>query len=457
MRQKLGFIITVVLVIGLLLVMNSLTFVTEEKERDSELLPDRSSYHRGPTGTKALYDLLSEGGYSVMRWRENPERLLSQDAVKTFLIVGDTREPIDGEEATNILHWVKRGGRLVLVDRRPDVELVPASGNWSITTQLMNFPNSEVNPADASLMTENVKSALPSQATLFTQTVQEVKPSRFAAAVRFSFERPKVPDAKDFDPTILDEPPPPEPIPETAGIEPRSPAPVVHLEAENGALLIDYPHGNGRIIVLSDPYIFSNGGIGLANNVQLALNMVTSGGGLIAFDEYHQGHAATRNALVSYFSGTPILAMIAQLVFLIALIVWTRGRRFARPLPLPQVDRRSSLEFVASMAEVQQRARALDLALENIYSRLRRVLARYAGLEYNSPRKEIAARVAMRAPVDVRGLEVLMKQCEEAINGEHISEKQALNLVARLREVESKLGLRMRSRDVKQAAQKVGG
>jgi len=35
--------------------------------------------------------------------------------------------------------------------------------------------------------------------------------------------------------------------------------------------------------------------------------------------------------------------------------------QFARPLPLPRVDRRSTLEFVASMAELQERAQAFDL------------------------------------------------------------------------------------------------
>jgi uncharacterized protein DUF4350 len=461
MRQRLGFVITVVVVIGILIAMNSLTFVTQEEKHDSELLPDRSTYHRGPTGTKALYDLLSEGGYSVMRWRENPERLLSESSVKTFVIVGNTKQTIDEGEASNILHWVKRGGQLVLIDRRPEVPMLPSSGDWYVATQLSRFPDADVDPSNQGVMTDGVKPLTPSQETLLTHGIHEVMPSRFAAKAIFSLNLAVEKEGVGtHSPNIFDddeEAPPPEPITETAAADPASPAPVIHLQDEQGPLLIDYVLGNGRIILLTDPYMVSNGGISLADNVQLALNILGSAGGLIAFDEFHQGHAASRNALISYFSGTPILPLAAQLLFLILLIVWNRGRRFARPLPLTEVDRRSALEFVASMAEVQERSRAFDLAIENIYSRMRRLLARYAGLEYNSPRKEIAARVALRAPVDVSGLEVLMKQCEEAINGQPISEKQALNLVVRLRELESKLGFRMRSRDVKQAAQKVAG
>jgi hypothetical protein len=208
-------------------------------------------------------------------------------------------------------------------------------------------------------------------------------------------------------------------------------------------------------VLLGDPYLVANNGIGLKDNLQLALNLVTASGGLIAFDEYHQGHGVTQNALISYFSETPLLVLCAQLGLLVLLVLWTKSRRFARPLPLPHIDRRSKLEFVASMAELQERSRAFDLAIENIYSRTRRVLVRYAGLDYNSPRSEIAARIASRSTLDRHQLETLMRQCEETINGARVNWRQSIDLVKRLREVERTLGLRMRSRDVRQAAKNV--
>jgi len=121
-------------------------------------------------------------------------------------------------------------------------------------------------------------------------------------------------------------------------------------------------------------------------------------------------------------------------------------------LPLPHVDRRSSLEFVASMAELEQRAKAHDLALENIYARVRRVLVRHAGLSNASPRAEIASRVAARSGINRQELESLMRRCEDTINGAPTSGKQALRLAKRLREIESALGLKTRARDLKQAA-----
>lgn len=314
-----------------------------------------------------------------------------------------------------------------------------------------SFPFVDVDPSDPKDMTESVTALQPVQPTLFTQSVQAVLPSRFASRVRITpIKKPAAGAKDDADEDYEDEETDSE-----SDAQVRSPAPVIHVADELGALLVDYPHGAGRIIILSDPYMVANGGLQLRDNLRLAINAITSSGGLIAFDEYHQGRGITRNAFVGYFAGTPVLPIAAQIVVLVLLVLWTRGRRFGRPLPLKQVDRRSSLEFVASMSELQQRSRAFDLAIENIYSRTRRVLARHAGVDYNSPRALIASRVASRSSLDAHQLETLMRQCEETINGAPIHWRRAIDLVKRLREVERTLGLSMRTRDTRQAAESI--
>lgn len=459
MRRRFGIILTFVVAIGVLVAINSLAYVSEEEKRDSELTPNRSSYNGGATGTRALYELLSESGYKVMRWRESPERLLGNAGaqVKTFVIVGHTRVPVSDEEADSLRHWVMKGGRLVIIDRRPEPALLPRAGEWRVTAEYLNFPGLDTDPADAEQMTKEVKPVKPSQPTLFTRDVESVMPSKFMSAIRFTPETSEERANEDgtengnagsrAGEVVVDE--------TITSSQPVSPAPVAHLTSSENPLLVDYPHGQGRIVVLSDPFIVANGGISLADNLQLATNLVLSSDGMIAFDEFHQGRGITRNAFASYFAGTPVLPIFGQIILLILLLVWTGGRRFARPLPLPSVDRRSTLEFVASMAELQQRARAFDLAIENVYSRTRRVLARYAALDYNSPRAEIAKRVAERSSLDAHQLETLMRQSEEAINGGVITERRSIQLVRRLREVEASLGLRMRSRDVRQSAQNI--
>ena len=433
MRQRITIILTVLIVVGVLVIINIATYVKEETPHDSELVPRRTTYHSGPTGTRALYDVLSELGYPVMRWRELPSKLLDDNQrVSTFVIIGPTPVEVSPDESDVLRRWVTRGGRLVIIDRWPPALLLPQSGDWKVSSVAGTPPTATVDPQDPKQMTENVVALQPAQPTMLTEGVQSILPSRFSSHIDFGAGSDKASNNNDV-----------------------SPAPVAHFRNEKGALLVDYRFGNGRVVLLSDPYIVANSGISLNDNLLLAINVVGGEGGLIAFDEYHQGRGLTSNPFASYFAGTPIIAIAVQLVILIVFVLWTRGRRFARALPLSQVDRRSSLEFVASMSELQERSRAYDLAIENIYSRTRRALARHAAVEYNSSRALIASRVAMRSTLDAKELETLMRQCEEVINGAQINWKQSLDLVRRLREVESALGLRMRVRDIRQAAEHI--
>jgi uncharacterized protein DUF4350 len=460
MRQRLIIIGTLIIVVVVLVLLNAASYVKVEETPDSESSPDRSTYNGGPTGTRALYDFLNESGYQVARWRNSVSSLLSSTGPKpaTVVVIGATKLPFSKVEAREILLWVEAGGRLVIIDRIPEQDLLPKSGDWVVKTMMTSFPWPDLDPTDFEAMTRGVKAISPSQPTLLARNVETVMPSRFASAITFSRPPPakkknnnsnsshSVSDSDEDDDSASDD----EPKIEISTSE-VSPAPVANFMDERGSLLVEYPHGKGRIVLLSDPYIVANNGINRADNLQLAINVVAGSGGMVAFDEFHQGRGSTQNALIQYFEGTPVLAICAQLMLIGLAVVWSRGTRFGRPLPLPHVDRRSSLEFVASMAELHQRAKAHDLALENIYARLRRVLVRHAGLNQNASIGQIAARVAARSKLNQKQLESLMRSCEDTINGAPTGAKETLRLVTRLRDIEARLGLQERFRDTKQS------
>jgi hypothetical protein len=461
MRQRLIIFITLIAVIVVLIALNAASYVRVESVGDSEVSPDRSTFNSGATGTQALYDFLDESGQQVMRWRESTSSLLvlSDPKPSTLVVIGPLQVAYTNREARDLMQWVESGGRLVVVDRNPNPSLLAPDSEWLISSDPLGYPLSDLDPNNFEQMTSGMASLKPAQPTALARNVDSVMPSRFMGAITFA---PRTPDTRptpdevealtdDEEQDFESQPPAEAETPTGATKDERSTAPVVHVGEKRGALLVDYPYGKGRIVLLSDPYIVANNGISRADNLLLALNAVAASGGMIAFDEFHQGRPATHNELFRYFSGTPVLAICAQLALIGLAVVWSQGRRFARPLPLPQVDRRSKLEFVASMAELQQRARAHDLALENIYARVRRVLVRYGGVNNSTPRAEIARRVAMRSGLNREELETLMRNCEETINGAPTHAKEILRIAQRLRDIESKLGLRTRSRDAKQA------
>src|SRR5678815_785300 len=103
MRQRITVILTFVVIIGLLVVINTISHVQEEPEHDLEFAPNRSTYHSGPTGTRALHDFLNESGYRVMRWREPLSQLVKQGTrIATLVVVGDTRLPLEQDDIADL-------------------------------------------------------------------------------------------------------------------------------------------------------------------------------------------------------------------------------------------------------------------------------------------------------------------------------------------------------------------
>ncbi len=150
MRQRLIIIFSLIVVVIVLVVLNAASYVKIEPTADSESSPDRSTFNAGATGTRALYDFLHESGYPVARWRESTASLLSFSGPKpaTVVIIGETKVPVSKDERKELLHWVSSGGRLVIIDRTPDLKLLPDSGEWTIKTHVTNFPWFDLNPND---------------------------------------------------------------------------------------------------------------------------------------------------------------------------------------------------------------------------------------------------------------------------------------------------------------------
>src|SRR3982074_469367 len=108
MRQRLVIILALIVVVGVLVLLNAVSYVKIEQTADSEQSPDRSTFNSGATGTRALYDFLHESGYQVARWREPPSALLSFNGAKpaTLVIVGRTLVPFTKSEREDVLRWV---------------------------------------------------------------------------------------------------------------------------------------------------------------------------------------------------------------------------------------------------------------------------------------------------------------------------------------------------------------
>ena len=186
MKQRFLILIGIIILIVALIGLNAASFVQKEKEPDNELSPNRSSYNTGATGTRAFYDLLAETGRKVTRWQEPPSALLTagKNSPATFVIIGSVRREFEENEILALLDWVETGGKLVVIDREPNAELIKTTANWKIST-IPEIRQSifGVDPSNQTQMTDKIVAAKPVQPTIYTASINAVQPSRFASTV----------------------------------------------------------------------------------------------------------------------------------------------------------------------------------------------------------------------------------------------------------------------------------
>ncbi|MGH9846424.1 MAG: DUF4350 domain-containing protein [Blastocatellia bacterium] len=425
MRRYFGVAISIVLVIAVLIALSAAGNLELDRPTETEASPNRSSYNAGPTGARAFYQLLEESNFPVTRWREGYESLQDKAKDATLIVIGPFQFNfgLAELEGRQLRRWIAAGGRLLVISRFPRAQF----GDSVIHSRHKeNLDGWETPPEQSDRYVDPKSDELIVQPTGLTSDLQDLSFSKFATRMQFYA------DVAEFDPEL---PPKPEPAarpsagdetlssPTPASSPTTSPqtfpestpemapeeillggeetwvdtlyAPVVHLGDKDGAVLADFQYGQGRVMFLSDPFVIANNGISRGANVALALGLIQSlgdGGRRLLFDEYHHGYRNASNQLFSYFRGTPMLWLLLQGGLLSLLLVYTYGRRFARPLPLPQMDRHSPLEFVGSMANLQQAAEARDLALENIYPRFKAKLCRRLGLSSQARIDEIIHR-----------------------------------------------------------------
>jgi hypothetical protein len=377
----------------LLVALNFFLSAGSRQSQENESNGDRSSFASTPFGTLAYYTLLEETGYPVTRLTRSYTSLKDSSEIGTLILISlpPTSNP-DPEEFAEVERWVQAGGLLIVIDREIQIEL---PGNIQVHTT----------PA------------------YISSPVRPVQPTLFAKGVR----RLSVTNPSSY-------------------VSLTGSSTVVDIADNQGAIVADTKLGRGRVIFVTEPHIVANNGIDEDDNLALALNVLQGRpGGKIAFDEYHHGYGTgsllSGGGFLGYFKGTPVPWILLQVILISVFLIYSRGRRFARALPLKTERRTTNLEFVSSMANIARIARASGLAMENIYAEFRRRLCHYTGLgrDVDSPR--LAKEVASRSRISERSLRDLMARCERIIAGYRASDSEMLNLVTRIRDIESDLKL----------------
>ncbi len=239
--------------------------------RGSASLLVGSSYHDGPRGVSDLFRLLSRSGPRTGRWI----RPLTQLPPGGTLVVAAPSRALGREEQRQLLLHAEAGGTVVFVAE----ELPEAIEKRGISLQQVPLP--------AASRPQLPSPLVDPEAPLESRGMALVKPSAASLSLYGS---------------------------------------------SHGARIALAPAGQGRLLIVTDPFILSNEGIRRDGNLRFAWRLAHALPEPIWFDEFHHGFEPQRGMLAyARFKGLgPILLLLCAVAML---ALWRAKLRITSPLP----------------------------------------------------------------------------------------------------------------------------
>jgi len=357
----------------MLVVLAGGSFLASPPRSDAIQYP--SSYSPASQGSKAIYLLLQDLGYSVERW-ERPPTELPDPPEGDVLVLADPFLPISDGERAAVRRFVQDGGR-VLATGHQGADLVES---W----------NDKVHAAPGRPW-KTFKAAIPSPMTM---GVPEITMA-----------------------------------PEALYFTPLGPPPGQFGDGEE-TVVMTRRLGDGLLVWWAGATPLTNAGAPETSNLELALaSLGAPGEGRVLWDEYYHGQ---RGSLWTYLASTPVPWGFLQAAFIFVAAVATHGRRWGPVRACFEEPRLSPLEFVETVSDLYRRARASSGAVEIVYAPFRAALARRLGLQPAADALEIYRRAEERLRLSDRTLLDTLRAAERAVHDPALDDWQALQLVQSL-------------------------
>ena len=141
---------------------------------------------------------------------------------------------------------------------------------------------------------------------------------------------------------------------------------IVPIVASEEGILIGSLDPNGAKLVLADPDILSNAGIGRGENAKLAfamLSLLMDGDSAVVIDETTHGFVRNPDILRAAFE-YPFVIVTLQIIIFSAFLVWTTTQRFGAARKQPSTHRTSKTVLIQNMASLMQKGEHQPEVLE---------------------------------------------------------------------------------------------
>lgn len=327
-----------------------------------------STYSAAPTGLKAFYMLLKESNFDVHRGRRELDRYDPRE--KILLISAAPVEPFSIEEI-DAMYELVRSGSTCLLFYGPMLE--PVLNRFGLAADSAKWPS------EWSCQSPAANALLPKRLHGFVG--QDT--GRYGGVFNLSG---------------------------------GSAVPV--YGSDRVSVVAELAVDSGAVVFVGSPLFVSNAWIGDSVNVTAMMSLLTRDRQgrqrsfeRIVFDECHQGYGEYRSFLRGLDHPAVRTGVLFALVAVIA-FVYSRGKRIGRPVPIRQPSRRSSLDYVESVANVYERARANRWVLKTWYEWVRRHYA----VRFNTNRNDrLAEQLSRRYGFNKEEIQRLMDTVEKKL------------------------------------------
>ncbi|MBX0327885.1 DUF4350 domain-containing protein, partial [Oscillochloris sp. ZM17-4] len=198
--------------------------------------------------------------------------------------------------------------------------------------------------------------------------------------------------------------------------------------AEGAPVIAGLQRGAGYVYLSTTLRPFTNAGLADAGSAALVLGLLRRPppGGRLIFDEYHHGFVR-EPSLGGLLLGSPWGWAVIYAGLVGAAYVVLSGRRFGRPAALrEETARRSSAEYLESMAGLLRRGRKSGYLLAHYRAALKRRLARPYGISPGLDDDAFVAALAAARPVDAAALRGLLARMARP----EVGEAEMLKIIA---------------------------
>jgi hypothetical protein len=337
--------------------------------------PMPSSFLTGKHGARAAFEMLVASGYNVERWEQPLSELAEQADAHTVVILA---EPL-----------------LATTDDMKAVQAILEHGGRVLATGIdggLILPDEAVQPPDRLTLAACELSA------------QGLDPLAGSGEVWM--------------------------VP-AAGWKLSSPRYRVEYDCGGQPSVVEYSVGAGRAVWWASSTPLENGSIGRAGNLDLFLNTLGSrAGSHVYWDESLHGDVHSN---WFYVRGTTLNVLVAGLIVLALLMLFSFSRRSGPVRDLPLQARASPVEFLDALGSLYAKAGASATAVSLAYDRFRQRMGDLCGLRgMQMNAAELAVALRRRFPQAGAELEADLAAGEEARWDDELYPKRALAIVQAL-------------------------